>query len=190
MNKDNMIRKIKEELQEICNKTEELRNKKMSLGFKKILQKDKNKDLIPGSVESVYYLKTLLTLEDQLRKEKDNLEEWPKSLKLLTSKIEEFFDNCFYCFDYEIVDNYSVKMIVNERLCICFQMVKSGCRCFNDDKVCACIIKWGSMDLSRQKYTDAFKADKQFNVADNDATEKFIDEAKKTITKYRIKMCP
>lgn len=190
MNKDAMINKITEDLYVICNKTEELRNKQMSVAFKKILQKDKNKDLQPGSVESVYYLKKLMNIEDQLRKEKDNLEEWPKSLRLLTSKIEEFFDNCLYCFDYEIVDNYSVKMIINERLCICFQMVKSGCRSFNDTSVCACTIKWGHMDLTRQKYADAFKADKQFNVADCDATEKFIEEAKKIISKYRIKMCP
>ena len=114
-----------------------------------------------GTVESVYALKQLMSDENELRKLKDTHEQWPKSLDMVCSIIEGSCDQSLFDIDYELIDNYTVRII---------------------------IIKWGHVDFRKQKFADAFKVSKEFNVASADAMFRFSDEVKRIIKRY--KMCP
>lgn len=145
------------------------------------------KDLVnneSGTVESVYALKQLTTDENELRKLKDNQIQWPKSLDMICSIIEGACDPSLFDIDYEMFDNYTIRISINNELGICFVLGKSGCRDFDT----SCIIKWGTVDFRRQKFADAFKVTKSFNVASADSMFRFSDEIKRIIKRYR--MCP
>ena len=178
MKKTEMVAKIKEDMKKIITTEETKRNNLINLVMTDLVKNES------GTVESVYALKQLMTDENELRKLKDTHEQWPKSLDMVCSIIEGSCDQSLFDIDYELIDNYTVRIIINNELGICLAMGKSGCRDFDT----SCIIKWGHVDFRKQKFADAFKVSKEFNVASADAMFRFSDEVKRIIKRY--KMCP
>lgn len=145
MTREKLTEKIKNELESVVIANEATRRKNLDVAFEKLKEE-------VGTLESCFMLQQLVADEDDLRKVKDNLHEWTKSVNLLTSMIEKGFDSFYYEVSYEFRDTYSFWIVVNGRMCLCIEFLRARSR----EMDLGCEINWGIIDRQRCKYTDKF----------------------------------
>ena len=165
MRKVEMVNKIKEVLQDIVNQTEKFRN----MHLRDMYVKLKNSEA--GTVDTFFIIHKFLYEEDDLRKIKNNLREWPKTADFICTRIENLFDRSLYDIDYEIRDSYSFWVSIGNSKAICVELVRAG----TDPEDFKCDFKWGIVDKKRSKYVDKFVAETPASVSDLSTIDRMLN---------------
>lgn len=167
MNKEKLISSIEKELKKIEDNNTGLRKKMISETIGELENKES------GTVDSCYIIRNLLLYEDELRKIKNACVQWPKATEVICTHAELSLDKMWCDWDYEIVDSYSWRMIINDRIVLCIKLKRCGCReiigVSNDPLTtvsASCEFEWGIVDLSKCKYVDKFKVNDKSTCGD------------------------
>ena len=167
MNKEKLISSIEKELKKIEDNNTDLRNKMISDTIGELENNE------AGTVDSCYAIRNLLMYENELRKVKNAYVQWPKATEVISTHAELALDKMWYDWDYEIVDSYSWRMIVNDRIVLCIKLKRCGCReiiGISKDPLttvsASCEFEWGIIDLKRSRYLDKFKVDNKSTCGD------------------------
>lgn len=188
MNKEKLISSIETELKKIEENSTGLRKKMISDTIGELESHES------GTVDSCYVIRNLLLYENELRKIKNNLVQWPKATEVICTHAEMVLDKMWHDWDYEVVDSYSWRMIINDRIVLCVSLKRCGCReiigVSNDPLTtisASCEFEWGIVDLRKCKYVDKFKVDNKSTCGDYNSMVRMRDALAKQCSIWRKK---
>lgn len=168
--------KVTEGLEEVIPSLEQERTREIRKKLSELLTSES------GTVESLYELRQLMEMEDNLRKTKDSLLQWPLAINIICEFVENSLDKFYYDIDYELRDNYSFWIIINSEKCLCIELDRCGSRemivAGSVDYVIAssCKFKWGIVDRRRSKfYVDRFTVNNTSTVGDHNSIERMLE---------------
>lgn len=185
MNKENLVLKITKELGKVVEANSRVRDKNLADVTEKLKKE-------VGSVESCFLIRKLMLDEDDLRKTKDNLRQWPAAVTFITRHSEEQLDPAMHDIDYDLFDSYRFRMTINDKVGLCVELCQCGCREFDGGDLefisaASCKFKWGIVDLTKSKYTDRFKADTEACVGDYMTIDRMLNALRSQCRPIRIK---